>query len=381
MDESSTAEQCFALEMTAALGRYDEFIDIAVEENFATWHKTAGLVCLVCRHPVVVYRSQAHNPFVRHSSGHGVDVSAKVRKAAGETFQHLRFKYWVRDELRARGVAAEIEVWQDGRRPDVFGTRDGRGYAVEIQWSPLTVEEARARTVHHRGAGADEVVWLTRSCTWVEQLPALGIKSFTPAAGGHYFAHTGYLRHGRRAELRVEPVAVRQFFDAWLAGELAWGYRETEKAGWATVTDWTAYTAEQAENIEQMRRRVEVADKRNAMQGNAIRKQNERIDALTAQSSRYKRDLDTRTAERDTVRTELGTANDGLAQASQTITGLDTTLERMRKSVESAQAEAARSAEQYRSAAADLAARTRLARILVVIAFAFAIAAIAGWLF
>ncbi|WP_458686359.1 competence protein CoiA family protein [Nocardia tengchongensis] len=307
-------------------------------------------------------------------------MSAKDRKSAGETFQHLRFKYWVRDELRTRGVAAEIEVWQDGRRPDVFGKRDGRGYAVEIQWSPLTVEEARARTEHHRAAGADEVLWLTRSCNWVEQLPALGIKNFTPTSGGHYFAHTGYLRHGRRTELRVEPIAVQHFLDAWIAGELAWGYRQTKKEGWATVTDWTAYTPEQADEIDQMQLKVEAADTRVSKQADAIRKQNERTDALTAESARHKRDLATRTAERDTVNTDLAAVNADLAEANQIIAGLDATLQKTRKNLDTAQANAAQQEEQYRSAAKDLTSRARWAQVLLVIAFVLAIAAIWGWI-
>ncbi|MGW4121358.1 competence protein CoiA family protein [Nocardia sp. NPDC004711] len=366
--------------MTAGLGRYDEFIDIAVEESFQAWHNTAGLRCLVCRHPVVVYRSRGKNPFVRHSKGHGVTVSARDRQSAGETFQHLRFKYWVRDELRNRGVDAEIEVWQDGRRPDVFGKRDGRGYAVEIQWSPLTVEEAHARTEHHRTAGADEVLWLTRSCNWVEQLPALGIKSFTPTSGGHYFAHTGYLRHGRRAELRVEPIAVRQFLDAWIEGELAWGYRETEKAGWATVTDWTAYTAEQADEIDQMRRKVESANARVAKQAEAIGKQNVRIDALIAEGARHKRDLTARTGERDTVTADLAAANTDLAEANQIIAGLNATLQAVRKNLDTAQAAAVQQEERYRGATQELTSRTRWVQVLLLIAFVLAIAAIAGWI-
>ncbi|QLY33949.1 hypothetical protein H0264_18485 [Nocardia huaxiensis] len=378
MNESSTAGQCFASEMTAALGRYDEFIDIAVEETFRTWHNTSGLRCLVCRHPVVVYRSRGKNPYVRHSKGHGVTVSAKDRRSAGETFQHLRFKYWVRDELRARGVAAEIEVWQDGRRPDVFGTREGRGYAVEIQWSPLTVEEARTRTEHHRAAGA-EVLWLTRSCNWVEQLPALGIKSFTPTAGGHYFAHTGFLHRSRRATLRVEPIAVREFLDAWIGGDLAWGHRETMKAGWATVTDWTEYTAEQAKDLTQMRRKVEAADTRAAQQAEAICKQNKRIDELTADIARHRRDLASCAAERDTATADLAAANADLAEANQIIAGLDATLQETRKNLDTAQVDAADQEQRYRSAAKGLTSRTRWIQVMLLVAFVFALAAIAGW--
>ncbi|MFG3621493.1 hypothetical protein [Nocardia sp. NPDC047654] len=78
MSDTYSGGECTAVEMNAALGRYNEFIDIRIPEKFDTWHGTPGLRCLVCRHPVVVYRSRAHNPFVRHHKG-----QAATRNAAG----------------------------------------------------------------------------------------------------------------------------------------------------------------------------------------------------------------------------------------------------------------------------------------------------------
>ncbi|MFE3024015.1 hypothetical protein [Nocardia tengchongensis] len=181
MDESAESAQCFAQRMTAAFGPYGEYIDISGEDVFQIWQKRAGLRCLVCAHPVEVYHSSGKNPFVRHGKGHGPKGTAAQRRAARETFLHYRFKYWVRDELRTCGVAAEVEVDLGGRQPDVFGsTSDGHGYSAEIQWSDLARTGAATRTTEQLAAGVDEVVWLTRNCDWVEQLPALGIASFTP---------------------------------------------------------------------------------------------------------------------------------------------------------------------------------------------------------
>lgn len=260
MDESVTRAECFALGMNAALGRYNNFIDIRDPEAFATWHGKAGLRCLACRHPVTVYEiSSTHNRFVRHGRGRAASLDAKAGKSARETFLHYRLKHWVADELKALGSTdADVEVSVGDRRPDVFGHVDRRGYAVEIQWSPLDYTDAVARTSELRSAGADHVLWLTRSCNWIEQLPALGIKSFDPA-GSDYRAHTGFLTYRPRAGLRDTEISVRNMLRQWVADEIAWAYRDHKKAGWATVIDWTQHTKAQANTIAEQRRQLDVA--------------------------------------------------------------------------------------------------------------------------
>ncbi|MEV0765155.1 hypothetical protein [Nocardia sp. NPDC050435] len=259
MGESNTDDECFASAMNAALGRYNEFIDVRDPEVFATWHHTPGLRCLVCKHPVTAYRSRSHNPFVRHGKGAAAQRSSAAARSAHETFLHYRLKYWVRDQLRACGSTdAEVEVSIGDRRPDVFGNIAGRGYAVEIQWSPLDYLEARTRTHELKAAGAENVLWLTRSCNWVELLPALGIKNFDPPRN-HYRAHTGYLARGRRGGLYVTEISVQDVLAQWAAGDVAWAYRDHYKAGWATVSDWEQHTKQQAAVIADQNRKLEAA--------------------------------------------------------------------------------------------------------------------------
>ncbi|MFB8001516.1 hypothetical protein [Nocardia sp. NPDC056000] len=181
MNESAGSADCFAQRMTAALGPFGEYVDIASEDVFQTWQNRTGLCCLVCGRPAEIYHSKVRNLFVRHGKGYGPKGTAAQRRAARETFLHYRFKYWVRDELRVRGVAAEVEVDLGVRKPDIFGeSSDGRGYSVEVQWSDLSYENAAQRTADQQTAGVHEVVWLTRNCDWVARLPALGIASFAP---------------------------------------------------------------------------------------------------------------------------------------------------------------------------------------------------------
>ncbi|MGW5137557.1 hypothetical protein ACWEPH_00600 [Nocardia beijingensis] len=116
MSDAYGGGKCTGVEMNAALGRYNKFIDIRIPEKFDTWHGTSGLRCLVCRYPVV-YRSRARNPFVRHRKGQAATRNPVAAKTSRETFLHQRLKYWVRDELRNRGVSdAEVETPLGNRR-------------------------------------------------------------------------------------------------------------------------------------------------------------------------------------------------------------------------------------------------------------------------
>ncbi|CAM4486898.1 hypothetical protein NONI108955_34300 [Nocardia ninae] len=251
---------CYALEMDAALGRHDEYIDIRDPKVFATWQKTPGLRCLVCQHPVTVYHSSAKNPFVRHGKGFGATGDRAAKTSARETFLHFRLKHWVCAELKALGSKdAQVETRLEARTPDVFGHLHGRGFAVEVQWSGLDHSVAQARTRDLLAAGADEVLWLTRPCTWAERLPVLGIISFNPD-GDDYTAHTGFLTYRPRLGLRPAHMSVRDFLRDWTAGDrLAWAYVDHKKGGWATVTDWQHHTKAQAEEIAAKKRQLAAA--------------------------------------------------------------------------------------------------------------------------
>lgn len=294
MTESNALHECFASEMNAALGRYDEYIDIRNPKVFATWQRTPGLRCLVCRHPVTVYRSRAKNPFVRHQIGTAAARDSQATKNARETFLHYRLKYWVAAELKSHGsIDTRVEAHLDTRTPDVFGHINGRGFAVEVQYSALARPVAEARTRDLLATGADEVLWLTRPCSWAEKLPVLGIRSFNPD-DNDYWAHTGFLAYLPQRGLSVAHVSVRAAIRDWVNGELAWAHQDHEKAGWATVTDWKQHTKAQAEEIATKKRQL--------------------ADALT---------------ERDQLKQVVATARASLSSNAETINNQASTIDQM----------------------------------------------------
>ncbi|WP_328712283.1 hypothetical protein [Nocardia salmonicida] len=280
-------EPCFASEMNAALDPYGQFIDIMIDANWEAWHgKPAGLRCLLCGRVVTAYQSRAKNRWVRHLPGEGGDGSSAAKKAAAaETFLHERCKFWVRDRLRAAGATADAEQQLGNRRPDVLADRDGRRLAVEIQWSPLKFELARERTADLLRGGADQVLWLTRDYSWVEKLPALGVRNFDPARDG-YSTDSGFLAMTPSRGLRVVDRPVDQALRALLDGEIAWAYRDSKKAGWATVTDWAQHTKQQADEIERLRRDLKESTDKRVKLGETVGKQSRLIDALKSDLGR-----------------------------------------------------------------------------------------------
>ncbi|WP_280359224.1 hypothetical protein [Nocardia otitidiscaviarum] len=249
---------CGASEMTVAIDGYSRLVDIRAPGAIDTWRGRKGLECLVCRRGVEPFRSSRGNLFLRHTkTEHGGEFHPTT--TGYETYQHKHLKYWVRDRLRAHGVVdAEVEPRVGHQIPDVYGTRDGKGYAVEIQWSDLDYEAARQRTDGLRDAGCENILWLTRHCDWVEQLPALGLRDFDPQQRD-YRAHTGYLAIGTGDRLYVETCSIRWFLGQWTTDALAWAYRNRTTAGWATVTDWQAYTRQQDDKIRQQAHQLAAA--------------------------------------------------------------------------------------------------------------------------
>ncbi|NKX88022.1 competence protein CoiA family protein [Nocardia coubleae] len=286
-------DPCVAFKMNAALDPYrDHLIDIRVDENWEQWHGIGklGLRCVLCRRVVTPFLSTQKNRFVRHQSGEGASASTAAKRSAHESFLHQRCKYWVADQLREAGAIAEVERQLGDRRPDVLAVRDGRRFAVEVQWSSLSLAAAQERTADLRRAGADEVMWLTRGYTWVEKLPTLGLHGFNPGSDG-YTTEFGFLALTPSGGLRTASRPVRQALHQWLDGEIAWAYRDVEKAGWATVQDWAKHTKQQAEEIERLGGELGKATDKIERLSTTVRKQSARIDAVESDLKGAKADL------------------------------------------------------------------------------------------
>jgi len=135
------------------------------------------------------------------------------------------------------------------------------GASRRIQWSPLDYVDASIRTRHLRAAGADAVLWLTRSCSWIEQLPALGIKSFDPAESDPTTARTPGSSSSGPVPGCGSPRPRCVTCSGWVTDELVWAFRDHKKAGWATVTDWQQHTKQQTDLIEGLRKKVAAAER------------------------------------------------------------------------------------------------------------------------
>ncbi|OBA48022.1 hypothetical protein A5789_03045 [Nocardia sp. 852002-51101_SCH5132738] len=261
---ASRGRVCPGSEMTAALGPYGVLVDVHDDGVFDDWEAKQGLRCLLCGNKVEPYHSRVGNPFLRHGKrtpAGQIPIGGK----GSETFDHALLKYWTRDRLEHYGLSdATVEPHIGDQFPDVYGTKNGIAYAVEVQWSHLDLDTARARTEGLRAAGCDRVVWLTRHCNWVEKLPAAGVSDFRPAIRGGYELHTGVLRHqparrGPGTRMVVARWPLDRFLLDWTSSstdELAWAYSTATTAGWATVTDWEQHTKDQAHEIATKKRQL-----------------------------------------------------------------------------------------------------------------------------
>ena len=252
---------CGASEMTVARDGYGRLVRIRDRGVIDDWRGRKGLDCLVCGRGVMPFQSSQKNLFLRHDkSRYSGEFHATAQGL--ETYQHKVLKYWVRDQLRACGLAAEVEKAVGDQIPYVHGVRDdGARFAVEIQWSNLDVLDARRRTDGLHTAGCAHLVWLTRHRDWVKQLPALALRDFDPDSTD-YIADSGFLELGSRDRLYVEDYSVREFLHQWTTDVLAWAYRNRTTAGWAAVTDWETYTRQQADTIGTQRRQLDAAAQR-----------------------------------------------------------------------------------------------------------------------
>ncbi|MFE6920606.1 hypothetical protein ACFVAV_06130 [Nocardia sp. NPDC057663] len=84
---------------------------------------------------------------------------------------------------------------------------------------------------------------------------------------------------------------MRQVLHQWLDGEIAWAYRDFEKAGWATVQDWAQHTKQQAEEIQRLGGELGKATDTIERLNTKVRKPSARIDAVESDLKGAKADL------------------------------------------------------------------------------------------
>nr|WP_246461720.1 hypothetical protein [Nocardia transvalensis] len=169
-----------------------------------------------------------------------------------------RLKYWLRGRLLASGADdAEVDKALGAQTPSLLWRRGNRLCAIEVRSAPVSLAHASERTARLRAVGCDEVLWLCPPGYWVGQVPALGVDDFA-SQGCEYRVVTGLVEPGPSGvvEPRERPWAVRDFIENWVAGRVAWGYRDEATGGWATVSDWEQHTRAQALVIAQQRQEL-----------------------------------------------------------------------------------------------------------------------------
>nr|WP_245839489.1 hypothetical protein [Nocardia donostiensis] len=199
-----------------------------------------------------------------------------------------RLKFWLAARMLAFGADEAVVDRRIGPLTvDVYWRRGDRQFAIEVRSGPLTQELARAHTDRLKSLGFDGVLWLCAPGFWVAQLPALGITDLAPAAC-EYQVVAGMLEIGSGgfAAPRRGPYALREFLCQWVAGDIAWGYRDEMTKGWATVTDWEQHTKTQAMMLA--RQRQELVNQRTALalSRRSVREKSKQLIRLTARLER-----------------------------------------------------------------------------------------------
>lgn len=233
-------------------------------------------------------------------------------------------KYWLRGWLLACGADdAEVDRSLGAQTTGLLWHRDSRVCAIEIRSAPVTLEQAWERSIRLRAVGCNEVLWLCPPGYWVPHIQAVAVDDFAPDG-------TGYQVVAGLLETTVSGLAtpstrqhtLREFIEDWVAGRVAWGFRDEDTGGWATVTDWEQHTNAQAAVIAQQRRELVHQRTALALARKATRKKERQVDRL-------QRDL----VEAEEVAERLAVTRRSLDDHHRVDAGLRYTIERERVAV------------------------------------------------
>lgn len=182
----------------------------------------------------------------------------RCTRCADSQWNAQRLKYWLASRLLAFGADEAVVDHRVGPMTvDVWWRRGGEQFAIEVRTGPLTQQLAQDHTDRLKALGCSTVLWLCAPGFWVSQLPALGIADLSPESCEYRAVH-GILEQGPTGLVVPDerPYELREFLRQWVAGEVAWGYRDHFRKGWAAVTDWEKHTRTQALMLEQQRQEL-----------------------------------------------------------------------------------------------------------------------------
>lgn len=211
--------------------------------------------------PGIAERRTPERPTEDVQSGHG----CRCPRCVAVQWDVQRLKYWLAGRLLAFG-ADEAVVDRDigSVTVDVYWRKGESEYVIEVRDGSLAQQSAAEHTDRLRALGVTGVLWLCAPGFWVALLPALGIDDSAPASCD-YRAVSGMLEIGADGVVvpRMESYELREFLRGWVAGEIAWGYCDESRKGWASVTDWEQHTGTQARMLA--RQRQELLNQRMAL--------------------------------------------------------------------------------------------------------------------
>ena len=199
-----------------------------------------------------------------------------------------RLKYWLAARLLAFGADEAVVDRPCGPLTvDVWWRRGTELFAIEVRSGPLTQELAQQHTDQLKALGYAGVLWLCAPGFWVAQLPALGIADLAPESC-EYRAASGMLELGSEGSVvpGERPYELREFLREWVAGEVAWGYRDHLRKGWAAVTDWEKHTRTQSLLLEQQRQELIHQRTALAVSRQVVREKKQQVDRAHARVER-----------------------------------------------------------------------------------------------
>lgn len=134
--------------MRFAIGRGGEYVDSYAFKPMQI-KQLAPFVCPECHEPVIIKQGAKRRLHFAHRHSCG----------AIESVGHHQNKWAVRQWLQSNGYEVEQEVSVGSRRADLMASRDGESLIVEIQASPLNIDEYTVRTADYARAGIG-VIWV-----------------------------------------------------------------------------------------------------------------------------------------------------------------------------------------------------------------------------
>ncbi|WP_280400617.1 hypothetical protein [Nocardia carnea] len=240
-----------------------------------------------------------------------------------------RLKYWLAARLLAFGAEEAVVDRRVGPLTvDVWWRRGTEQFAIEVRSGPLTQELAQHHTDQLKALGYAGVLWLCAPGFWVSQLPALGIADLAPESC-EYRAVSGMLELGSEGFVvpGERPYELREFLREWVAGEVAWGYRDHLRKGWAAVTDWEKHTRTQALMLEQQRQELIQQRTALAVARQAVRDKKHQLERTQARLER--------TAQRAREQAEaVAAAGRRIADQERVHRALEDTIRRLHKTID-----------------------------------------------